>query len=37
VKENVDYPYRMFKLDSKHLTINDIKETPVGQAVSIVI
>jgi len=37
VKENVEYPYRMFKLDRKHLTINDIKESPVGQTVSIVI
>jgi hypothetical protein len=37
VKENVDYPYKIFKVDSKQLTIKDIKETPVGQTVSIVI
>ena len=37
VKENVDYPYTIFKVDSKQLTIKDIKETPVGQTVNIVI
>ena len=37
VKENVDYPYKIFKVDSKQLTIKDIKETPVGQTVNIVI